>query len=268
MRMIPPKVMICMAALSLVLGCSVKETRELCPCRLELDFSEVDTSVVRRAELVAVADGGFSFSDGLEADAFADVWVEVPRREVCVGVWSGVDSALAEGGDGFDVSAGRGLVIPFGEDCPPVYFHASVVDADCERLREIVLMRKNHCRMTVNVNNVETSDLQVRVTGGVDGYKADGTPSQGEFSSLLYPDVNGEMQVILPRQTDDSLMMEINDGTGVRKSFALGEYVAEAGYDWEAPDLEDITIDIDIAFTHISLVIQGWDTTYEFDVVI
>ena len=41
-------------------GCSVKEYRESCPCRLVLDFSETDTLAVRSADLyVTVPEGVF-----------------------------------------------------------------------------------------------------------------------------------------------------------------------------------------------------------------
>ena len=39
-------VLLCMSALLVLAGCSVKEDRSMCPCRLNLDFTEVDTSVI------------------------------------------------------------------------------------------------------------------------------------------------------------------------------------------------------------------------------
>ena len=47
------------------LSCSVKEDREVCPCRLVIDMSEVDTSVVKYAELVVGASGSFLTRDTL-----------------------------------------------------------------------------------------------------------------------------------------------------------------------------------------------------------
>ena len=64
------------------------------------------------------------------------------------------------------------------------------------------------------------------------------------------------------------MMLEIDDGGGVIKRFALGTYIASIGYDWTAPDLRDIDIELDFAMTRISLVVSGWDNEYEFDVVI
>ncbi len=257
--MISSKVLICLVGIMLGTGCSVKENRDECPCRLVLDFSEVDTSVIRHADLIMTADDGFVFTDNMETGDFRqDYSVPVPRSEVNVEVWNGTEDMLTE----------SGLHIPFGEDCPPVYFHTSTVDARGDSVRETIRMRKNHCRMTVNLNFMENSPREVCILGNVDGYMADGTPSSGYFSYMLQGNADDGYCVILPRQSDNSMAMEISDDTGVLKRFALGEYVVESGYDWSAPDLEDITVDIDIAFAGITLSIQGWDKTYVFDVVI
>ncbi|MBQ2875254.1 MAG: hypothetical protein IJE85_08150, partial [Bacteroidales bacterium] len=79
---------------------------------------------------------------------------------------------------------------------------------------------------------------------------------------------DGICSIVLPRQIDDSLVMELDNDTGILTRFALGEYIAESGYDWNAPDLEDIVIDLDFAVTHLTLVIQGWEKEYKYDVVI
>ncbi len=259
MKMISSGMLIGLVSLMLCAGCSVKENRDLCPCRLVLDFSEVDTSVVRSADLVVTADGGFVFTDGLEPEDFrSDYVLDVPRGEMTAGVWSGTEGMWSAGG----------LEIPYGEDCPPVYFHTSVFEAHGNGVRETVFMRKNHCRMTVVMNNMDVDPKGMRVFGDVSGYMPDGTPSSGKFSCRLQQDGKGGHLVILPRQTDNSLSMEVDDGSGVAKRFALGEYIAESGYDWNAADLEDLVIEIDVTFTGIILVVQGWDSTHRFDIVI
>ncbi len=259
MKMISSKVLECLVGMIVFAGCSVKENRDMCPCWLVLDFSEVDTTVIKYADLVMTADDGFVFTENLVPEEFSrDVAMSVPRTELNLEVWNGTEDMLTE----------NGLRIPYGDDCPPVYFHTSIVDTRCESVRETVMMRKNHCRMTVNLNFTGGDTREVDILGNVDGFLSDGTPSRGEFSYRLHGRDDGEYCVVLPRQLDNSMSMEINDDTGVVKRFALGEYVAESGYDWSAPDLEDVTIDIDIAFTGVTLVIQGWEKTYSFDVVI
>lgn len=239
-------------------GCSVKEDRMQCPCRLMLDFSEVDTSVVTSAALVMTGTDGFEFADDLSDDDFRhDYIVNIPKTSINVGIWSGAET-MAYGG----------VKIPYGEDCPPVYFHTSVLNAGGESVREIVRMRRNHCVMTVKLDWNNADIQNVVLYGNVDGYEADGSPSPGDFMYSLDPDREGECSALLPRQTDASLALEVDDGTGVLKRFALGQYIEDSGYDWSEPDLKDIVVEIDIAVLKISLTIQGWDKEHTFDVVI
>ena len=95
-------------------GCAVKEYRESCPCRLVLDFSEVDTSAVSSADLYVTVPDGYVLTDCVDSERFAmDYTAIVPRTVLQVNLMSGAGGLMAE----------SGLSIPLGEDCPPVYMH-------------------------------------------------------------------------------------------------------------------------------------------------
>jgi hypothetical protein len=110
--------------------------------------------------------------------------------------------------------------------------------------------------------------FDMTLVGNVCGYCADGAPMPGRFNCS--PEMVGKSSYIvnLPRQRDASLILEVNDGSQVVKTFALGEYVKACGYDWTEEDLKDVTVDIDYARTQIRIAVQGWDEVYEFDIVI
>ncbi len=246
-------------SLMLCAGCSVKEDRSVCPCRLVLDFSEVDTTLLSYADVEITSQDGYLFEERIESDGFSpEYMVTVPRRQLQLCVWNGRE--------GFEY--GDGLRIPYGEEAPEVYFHSSAIDAECEKLREVVRMRKNHCRMTVVMKGEDVNPVAVSIIGNVDGYAADGRPTSGSFRCSSEVASDGSCTVVLPRQNDNSLIMELEDGSGVLKKFPIGEYIAESGYDWTAPDLVDITVGLDFAVTHLTLVIQGWEKEHKFDIVI
>lgn len=257
MKTMSSRVLISFISLIVCAGCSVKENRTLCPCLLSLDFSEVDTAVIWSADIEVAAPDGLVFNDHIDSGDFDDAYtVLVPRRELQLCLWSGRGKS----------TAGEGLRIPYGEQCPPVYIHSSSINADCEKLHESVRMRKNHSRVTIHT--IGYMPVKIALVGNVDGYAADGRPSLGNFRCSSDIGADGICAMVLPRQIDNTLVMELDDGTGVLQRFALGEYIAESGFDWTAPDLEDITIELDFAVTHITLVIQGWEKEYIFDVVI
>ena len=239
-------------------GCSVKENREVCPCQLYLDFSEVDTVAVKSIDFFVRDAGEVILSDAVGKDEFSEDYLAyVPRTGLGFCAWAGRGDALTEA-----------LDIPYGQECPSVYIHSSFIDAAGESVSETIMMRKNFCRMTLNVRMSVQSPLKLAVSGNVKGFESNGEPASGDFMVILDSADEDTFQVNLPRQKDDSLVMEVDTGDKVVKKFPLGMYIAESGYDWKAPDLADITIDLDIAVTHLSIVIQGWEKEYKFDVII
>jgi hypothetical protein len=247
-------------AVALVLSCSVKEDRGDCPCRLVLDMGEVDTSVVKYAELVLTASDGFCMRDTLAKEEFEDGYIaDVPRGPVAVGVYCGALGCVDDEGN---------LEIDYGNECPFVYMHSSQVLAEGESVAENVSMRKNHCVVNLKIQSDGSFPFRMEAKGNVDGYGSDGEPSEGDFMYAMYADDGGVCQFTLPRQTDASLVLEVYDDTDVIRSFALGEYVEASGYDWEEDDLKDITVSLDYALTRIVISVADWTEEYIFDVVI
>ena len=244
----------------LVVSCSVKEDRDMCPCRLVLDMTDVDTLVVKYAEIVATASDGYGMRDTLEVGDFDEGYMlEVPRGDVGVGVYFGACGSVDDRGS---------LEIGYGNECPPVYMHSSNVVADGELVVENVAMRKNHCIMTIQVQAEKEFPFRLEAKGGVDGYEPGGKPSVGDFMYAMDVDPDGPCRLVLPRQTDNSLVLEVHDDSHALKTFALGEYVAASGYDWSEDDLRDIAITLDYSLTRVVISVEDWDHEHVFNVVI
>ena len=246
-------------SLALMWGCSVKEERGACPCRLFLDMTQVDMSVMSPLSLY-VASGDALVHEAVFSQGTPDMYEAfVTRSELDIVGWSGGDGYVSE----------NGLAIPLGYDCPPVYIHSSNVLAEGEYVTDTVRMRKNHC--VLNVMFVKTEELQsMTVRGSVCGYDYRGYPKPGDF--MVYCPVSpsgvSSTQVCLPRQVGDPLYLDVVDAGGKTRTFPLREYIAAAGYDWSEPDLKDLNITLNYTLATVSLVVLGWDEEFVFDVVI
>lgn len=237
----------------------IKEDRTECPCLLVLDFTDNDTTMIKSADLSVTSADGFGFSDAVDRSVFEGYTVTVPRSRLKVCAWSGAGYCLNE-----DMS----VVIPYGEECPRVYLHVSEPDADCELVEEKVRLRKNHCVLTVLVEEGEDYPFRLTVKGHIDGYGPDFKPTVGDFACRAVPDSSGRCVVVLPRQLDSSLMLEIDDGTGSVKVFTLGESIVAGGYDWDAPELDDVAVTLDYSLTEVALEIIEWNEEHVYDIVI
>ena len=242
-----------LASLLLLPSCSVKENRAVCPCALALELSGLPV----RPVVLGVAGEGYSFTEVVHADTV--LVLPVPKGELAV---SAVGGALAEG-DG-------SVRIPEGEEAPPLYLFYADVSTDAEQVVLPITLHKQFCALELVFKGPAGygPPFEVAVEGAYGGWEPDGTPAPGPFSRRLLPGSDGRATLRLPRQGDDSLLMHIVFSDRKVRTFALGSYIAASGYDWSAPDLEDLTLQVDISVTSVTISSDLWSKTEEIDVFI
>lgn len=283
-------------------GCSVKEDRDLCPCTLVLEFPREDAERLQDGVTVSMrgySDDGFSLCDTLLAgqaasDGSPDTISDkgsysyvVPKGDIDLAVAYSADGLAGELN-----SSGRWIEIDEGRPCPSIWTCCEKVSARADRVAVPVRLHKNFCRIDIQVRDVDGEEFpfKLRVRGNVNGYGLDGKPARGAFlcdaersetegsgtesdgdDSGTASESTGSghgYAVTVPRQTDESMTLEIVTDDGVAKSFAIGNYIASSGYDWTSADLKDICLEIDYARTVISFTIDKWTHSEQFEVVI
>ena len=237
----------------LLAGCSVKEDRSACPCTLVLDFSDLPVTPV----MLSVEGEGCSVLQIVHADTL--MTLSVPRTDLSVSVTGG---ALPD--------AASSVRIPFGEEAPPLYLYHASVSSAAEQVVLPVYLRKQFCQLTLAFTGPPGygPPFEVEVEGFVDGWARDGSPLDGPFSYRLLPGGDGMAMIRLPRQRDDSLLMHIVFSDQVVRTFALGNFMAAASYDWSAADLEDLTLNVDVSVTSVTISTDAWTATEEIELFI
>lgn len=222
----------------LVTSCAaVKEDRSACPCELAIRLSGPGPIEYR----VESVDGGVLHVGSVPRDTV--IYRDVPRSRVRVMAVSGAP-------------LGDGVHIPYGSESPPLYLYHGVIGAHGEALRVNATLHKHYCKLTLVLDGPpgDGEPIGVSVRGAVEGISLDGRPAPGEFRCTA---VSGECR--LPRQApSDRLLLDIVMEDQVVRTFSLGTYIREAGYDWANTDLEDITIHISLSVTHIRFQIGNW----------
>ncbi|MCM1176402.1 MAG: hypothetical protein NC115_10780 [Bacteroidales bacterium] len=258
-------IMLCMLSALSFASCSVKEDRTVCPCVLILDFCKVDKGLLNSLDLSVMGQGGILCQDVVQSEFYGEEYrTTVPKGSAMLNVYS----FLEGNGYGMLDTGNAVLEIPAGCECPPVYMYSVMIDTGKEMHREEVVPGKNFCRLSIEMVSEGPCPFILEINGNVDGYGCDGLPKEGMFSFVPYTDVNGCSTVNIPRQKDCSLRLRICDEDGVVKDFAVGEYIVEMGYDWTRKDLEDVGIIIDYARTDVTFIVDDWEKTVSFDVII
>ena len=255
---------LCMAVL---LSCSVKEDRSECPCFLTVDFGGVEAAglagmgldslvlAVRAGEDYYAAEG-FALRDNVQEYNLA-----VPKTQV--------DLLVACGAGRGDLSP-AGVTIPEGSECPVLYLFTDSFSADAGEMRRTVTLHRNYCVLTVGMKtsfNALPRPFRVSLEGNVSGCLMDGTPAEGVFNCFSSPSSGGLCHLNIPRQKDASLRLVIHFlDTGEVRSFPVGEYILRSGYDWRAPDLEDIFVEMDFSRSGLTVSSSDWKKTLSFDI--
>lgn len=253
------------ALLAAILMCCcsscVKEHREDCPCTYVLELGEIDLSLADSIVVAIESQDGFNFEKTISSKDFqAPLSLEVPRKGINVCVVS-CDRNLFQGG--------KGLLIPQGEDCPPVYLFSHKVDTHQDIVRDTVRLHKNYCRMTLQMSSEQLyPDFEMAVLGSVCGYDVAGEPLKGTFNTIGIEIDATKAIVNLPRQVDASLRLQMLEGGKLVREFALGEYIASSGFDWTQEDLGNLEVTVNFALVGISLKVEPWSESYEWEVEI
>ena len=267
---IPYAVLVFIAIAGLSAGCSIKEDRDICPCTLVLDFNSVPDAVIGTSEVYVSNGNGILYSDPdagerltgekVQGNAGYSYTVRIPKTYIALTVASGT-------GNFYVPSAG--VLIPLGEECPPVWMHYSEADATGERCDQTVMLHKDYCEISIRML-ASSGDYPFGLTvkGGICGINPDRSVMEGDFSYSFKPGQDGIGTVRVPRQTNNGLVLQIRDDEEVLREFALGEYIAESGYDWSEENLDDIEVAIDYANSYVTIDIEGWSGSFEFDITI
>lgn len=250
-------------------ACTVKEDRTYCPawCIVYSDGYVAEgcsgdlTCSVSSDMRGSLDFGTKSFSSFTER---GNLVFEVPRNEnVFLDLFCGVNTmSLSE----------SALRIPMGCGCDGIYSGHGSVLIPGESGEAGLPLHKDFAalRMTLDVNMPERCELYLRILGNVDGYALPGgLPHKGEFD--YRPPGDGKLfHARVPRQYDDSLVLEIcrqdDDSTVVQ--YALGQAMSILGYDWNLPDLEDLDIVITLNELDFDIGITPWEESGTINIIL
>ena len=227
--------------LLLLFSCSVKENRTLCPCALSIELHDLPGPVS-----VQVVAGDHRATYKARQDTV--MLIQAPKGKIRL---MAVCGARLEPEDN--------LEIPYGFECPPVYLYSDLVNTLCDSTRVSVQLNKHFCTLSLDFDGPTGwgEPFWAQIRGNVSGLDREGQPREGDFTCRL----DAGMTVRLPRQSpDEELWLDISMPDQVVRSFALGTYMLEAGYDWTAPDLDDLPLQIRLSITELLLQSGLWKT--------
>lgn len=227
------------AGLLCLLSCSVKEQREACPCALSIVLENLPGPVS-----VQVIGGSHQATYHSGGDTV--MRVQAPKGKIRL-------SALC----GARLQPNEDLEIPLGYECPPVYLYSELVNTLRDSASVKPQLHKHFCTLSLTFDGPRGwgEPYWAQVRGQVGGMDREGHPAPGDFSCRL----DTGFSIRLPRQSpNQELWLDITMPDRVVRSFPLDRYMLEAGFDWTAPDLEDLPLQISLSVTELLLSSGNW----------
>ena len=240
-------------------ACSIKEDRTGVPCCLRVYYEDAEFNQTHRRTILSTQNGSQRISfdtlciaDYSPADAF----------EVFMPKGYGKLSSIA----GFEQTyfLGDSLLTRTGLGFDRIFAYASEPDCRWDTGRDYVRFSKQYCIIYIKpktpVAGYYPYEMRIRsATKGMDIYSLE--PIKGEFYAFASKNRDGTLSVIVPRQYDDSMMLDIMTPEGdTEASFQLGKMIRASGFDWNSVDLNDVVATIDYASMSIVVIVQDWDS--------
>lgn len=232
-------------------GCSVKEDRELCPATLIVSLPAEDSAAYKLYIRHLTPEGAARETEAELSPEESEIRLAVPR------------STFIAVAANIPLEDGRWL-IPEGSPCRETYIcrRRVTIRNDCALMKTV--LQKEFCRMRIEFSS-PPDGLSLRIRGRFCGSNLEGNLLEGMF---LSPFKQGE-DVCIPRQGDSSLLLDIeNQGEGIVRTFALGEYLRKAGYDWEKENLDDVSIFLDYVRSEAIIATDFWTTAIPIDILL
>lgn len=231
----------------------VKENRDHCPCRLEIRLTGTrgdQSNIVVNTDMK-------SWEYYATGDTVISVFV--PRGKVSVIAWSGASEPV----DGaFMGTAGSGF--------PPLYLCHCSLNADGEEVIAHANLRKQFCTLNIGIDGPPGwgRPFGTTVRGSAYGMDIYGLPLEGPFNCNL-GDSTDTWSLRLPRQSPESpLLLDIVMADSVIRTFSLGSYLLESGFDWSSPDLPDLDLRLNLSVTTLTLHSPSWQSEVAMSVQI
>lgn len=235
----------------LMSSCTIKEDRMECPCKLGVDCQYCS------GKWQSVC---FELWDikTILSEEYGPEFTEIHYYDVRRGLWQATAYA---GVEKFNVGEGT-VIISQGSQSDKLFAFSASVDATGEDAMTRVVPHKQYACLTLDLSTYADPgySYDLEVVGDVCGLNLlDLTPVGGDFDYVMPYRRDGMYEVLVPRQKDASLQLLFWKDGELIDTVQLGKLIVQAGYDWSAEDLEDVTVTICQNKTDIVVRVVDWD---------
>ena len=254
--------------MSFICSCSVKEERLGCPCILSIypdpsiDFVKYD-NFGNTIRLVNGEDGAeYSVNHFPKGSFLEGIPIKLTIRKGSVNFYAVFNLSEDE------VPGNDSVIIREGCQADSVFVHRNIISCQGETASDTLRLQKQWCSLFIHLSDGNRySPGDVTLEGGWNGFDAATlAPHCGSF--IFVPDTVSQNKFLIrvPRQADESMKLTVQSPY-FPKTYPLGEYIADSGFDWQKESLDDAIVFIDKATVRIEILTKEWENGTDYGTV-
>lgn len=252
-------------------SCSVLEDREQCPCYLDVDYSGILDGRPLGGQSAGFNVTVYNPSPVDEAVYSPETAPRIDSIRIRKSMAKVVGVFHNRPGRMF-LSGGTRVTWEEGNQMDSVYVHSTDVDCTGEEAYCLLEAHKQFSTLTFldGTGGSELRKYNMVVRGATCGFDAaDFTKAlDGPYlCDVQEDDGRGNILVRVPRQKDDSLVLEFWTKDSLKRKLytcPVGAYMMAAGYDGRMADLQDFVIRIDFRSALVYIRVADWEDEYVY----
>ena len=241
----------------LLCGCSIKEERLGCPCRIRLVLDNAFERVGIHEDCISLAAfiPELYSSQTVRISDYPEYFeMSVPKGEAVLCAAYGVILKSDE------------YRIQDGHQSDSIYVWKRIMDTNKEAAEASVILSKQFSSVFIHFDELEDDpgvplDFRLEVSGNTSGLRMmDMEPIEGAFHCFAEQVGMRDYVFRIPRQAELSLRMDVYDASGkIIAVYPIGDMMEKAGYHKDLESLEDIFLEISLAELRTELNIVDWE---------
>lgn len=250
-------IVVALLATMILSSSCVKEDRSGVPCCLTVYLDEADPEGIHLGTVLTTGnDSGMVSRDTLVIEEHIEDGFEVFVPKGCISL----SSLTGLKGTRF---RDRAILAPAGTMYDRIFAYSNNLECVWDTEHDSVVFTKQHSVITLMTKEPITGyypfDMRLRGNScGMDIYTME--PVSGVFDAYASRNRDGTLTVVVPRQFDSSLVLDIISPSGfVDMSFQLGRMIEASGFDWSKSSLDDIEVRVDYASMSITVKVISWE---------
>ena len=256
-------------------SCSIKEDRSPCPAYLKVYFADRENLEGKSVYLAGIASGQTLFAQPVAVSEADPCWIRAVHKDI-------IRVGACFSPDGRQVT-GSNVTVPLGSQADSLWGFWDEVDCTGDEGRTEVELQKQFCTVHLDFNQPlsKMPELSCEVSTNTCGFSLmDYAPMEGNFNYIA-EEFSGERiySFRVFRQVDNNMtvrLWEHEAGVSLKNypvmhligAFPLGELIVKTGYNWNASELQDVFVKVNLVIGQITISVAGWDNGVTYQLIV